>query len=324
MYRNNFIFTFSNFNEISEIGIYKTKGSRELIPCEEITLANPASKVIVRHFLNWLIKNEDDKIYDFSSNLGYLHNISVRNNNKGEFMLEIYLHNNKDIAEYIDKMKMFDFKKYNIISVHCQIFDKHHDFRGSYFKIYGTNYLNYYFEGYTISIFPGTFFQTNNDILFDMYNDVISFLEKGTEIFLDLYCGVGVMSILVNKYFSKCYGIEINKNSIDIAIMNSSQNNITNCEYICSPVENIIDKIVNKISGEATIFINPPRSGLRTEVIAELNKVRSKIKQIVYLSCSLKTLKRDLLIFDYGYKIVKSYDMFIGTDHKEYLCILNK
>ena len=64
MFRNNFIFTFSNFNNKSEIGIYKQKKSRELIPCEDIIIASPNSKVIVRNFLNWLIQNKLDYIYD--------------------------------------------------------------------------------------------------------------------------------------------------------------------------------------------------------------------------------------------------------------------
>ena len=57
MYRNNFIFTFSDFNNIPEVGIYKKKKSRELIPCEEISIANPKSKEIVRDFLSWLNKH---------------------------------------------------------------------------------------------------------------------------------------------------------------------------------------------------------------------------------------------------------------------------
>ena len=65
MYRNNFIFTCSNFGNKSEIGIYKKKKSREVIPCEEIGIANPRSRIIARQILNWLTVNELDKIYDF-------------------------------------------------------------------------------------------------------------------------------------------------------------------------------------------------------------------------------------------------------------------
>ena len=322
MYRNNFIFTYSNFGNKSEIGIYKKKKSRELIPCEDISIANPKSRIIVREILNWLILNRLDKIYDFDTNDGYLHNISVRNNTKNEFMIELYLHNNPNINEFIEELDKFPFSEYNIVSVYVQIFDKHHDFRKKFNKIYGINFLDYHFDNKVISIYPGAFFQTNNGVLFDMYNDIIKYMNKKVNIFFDLYCGVGVISILVNEYYNKCYGIEINSNSIEMAKLNALQNNINNCEFICNPVENIIGNIINNLSEDVVIFLNPPRSGLRKNVIDELNKIKMYVRQIIYLSCSEKTLDRDIKLFDYSSKIIKRYNMFIDTGHIEILCII--
>ena len=322
MYRNNFIFTCSNFGNKSEIGIYKKKKSRVVIPCEEIGIANPRSRIIARQILNWLTVNELDKIYDFDTKDGYLHNISVRNNIKDEFMVEIYLHDNPNINDFVSKINKFPFSEYNIISAYVQIFNKHHDFREKFNKIYGVDFLDYHFDNKIISIYPGAFFQTNNNVLFDMYNDIIKYMDKKPNIFFDLYCGVGVMSILVNDYYSKCYGIEINSNSIEMAKLNVQQNNINNCEFICNPVEEIINNIVNNLSEDVTIFVNPPRSGLRENVIEELNKIKKYVKQIIYLSCSEKTLDKDIKLFNYSSKIIKRYNMFIDTGHTEILCIL--
>lgn len=323
MYRNNFIFTYSDFDHKSEIGIYKKKGSRELIPCEEIRIANPKSKFIAREFLNWLILNKLDKIYNFESDDGYLHNISIRNNTKDEFMIELYLHNNPDIDNFITEINKFSFSEYKIISVYVQIFDKHHNFRDDYNKIYGTDFLDYHFDNRIISIYPGAFFQTNNNILFDMYYDIRKYMDKGPNIFLDLYCGVGVMSILVNEYYKRCYGIEINSNSIEMANSNAKKNNITNIEFMCCPVENIISMFIDDLSEDIIIFVNPPRSGLQKNVINELNKIKIFVKQIIYLSCSEKTLDRDLKLFDYSNKIIKKYNMFLETKHTETLVFLS-
>ena len=101
------------------------------------------------------------------------------------------------------------------------------------------------------------------------------------------------------------------------------QNNIKNCEYICSSVEDIISSLTRKISEKVTIFINPPRSGLLKNVIDELNFIKSYVKQIVYLSCSEKTLERDLRLFDYSHTIIKKYNMFIDTGHIETLVTLS-
>jgi len=322
MYRNNFIFTFSNFGNKSEIGIYKKKKSRELIPCEEITIANPESKIIARSFLNWLILNKLNKIYNFDTNDGYLDHISIRNNTKNQFMIELYLHNNPDIDNFINEIKRFHFSNYNIISVYIQKFNKHHNFRDKYNKIHGNDYLDYHFNNQIISIYPGSFFQTNNNVFFKMYNDIVKYIDKNTNIFYDLYCGVGVMSILVSEFYIKCYGIEINLNAITMAKINASQNNINNTEFICSPVEDIIGNIISKLSEKVVIFINPPRSGLKKNVIQELNKIKHNVKQIIYLSCSEKTLNRDLQLFDYSYQIINKYNMFPATCHIETLVIL--
>lgn len=323
MYRNNFIFTFSNFGNKSEIGIYKQKKSRELIPCEEINIALPESRLIVRNFLNWLISKNIDYIYDFGTQNGFLHNISVRNNSENQFMLEIYLKKNNGIKEFIDEIKKFNFSDNNIISVYVQIFDYHHNFRDEYEKIYGNDFLDYNFGSKVISIYPGAFFQTNNDVLFTMYEEITNIIDKSTNIFFDLYCGVGVMSLLMNGQFNKCFGIEINSNSIQMAKFNAQQNDIRNCDFICSPVEDILASLTRKIAEKVTIFINPPRSGLRPNVIDELNFIKPFVKQIVYLSCSEKTLGRDLRLFNYSSKIVKKYNMFIDTGHIETLVILN-
>ena len=323
MYRNNFIFTFSNFGNKSEIGIYKKKKSRELIPCEDINIALPKSRIIVRNFLDWLVINDLDYIYDFKTNKGFLHNISVRNNSEDQFMIEIYLKKNNGIREFIDKIKKYNFSNYNITSVYIQIFDYHHNFRDEYEKIYGNDFLDYNFGSKIISIYPGAFFQTNNDVLFTMYKEISSIIDKSTNIFMDLYCGVGVMSLLINGFFNKCYGIEINHNSIQMAKFNAQQNDIRNCDFICSPVEDIVANITRKVSEKVTIFINPPRSGLRQNVIEELNFIKPYVKQIVYLSCSEKTLERDLRLFDYSNTIVKKYNMFIDTGHIETLVILS-
>ncbi len=322
MYRNNFIFTFSNFGNKSEIGIYKKRKSRELIPCENIQIASPKSRVIVRNFLDWLVVNNIDYIYDFTTNNGFLHNISVRNNSKDEFMIEIYLKKNNGIDKFIEEIKKYNFSDYNIVSVYVQVFDYHHNFRDGYNKIYGNDFLDYHIDNKIISIFPGAFFQTNNNVLFEMYKDISNIIDKTTNVFLDLYCGVGVMSILIHSSFERCFGIEINENSIQMAKFNAQQNNIKNCKYICSSVEDIISSLTRKISEKVTIFINPPRSGLRQNVIDELNFIKPYVKQIVYLSCSEKTLERDLRLFDYSNTIVKKYNMFIDTGHIETLVIL--
>ena len=139
---------------------------------------------------------------------------------------------------------------------------------------------------------------------------------SASSLFLDLYCGVGIMSILISENYEKCIGIEINKNAIDVANHNKSTNNWEKCDFICSSVEDVINTIEIK---NAVIFVNPPRRGLYESVISEINSIKNNVNQILYLSCNKQSLERDLKLFDFNYNYINEYDMFPNTNHKEYL-----
>jgi len=324
-FRNNILLTFSDFDGKSDIGIYESKNSRKIIPVELLDIINNETKVIARNLMLWIQVNDIDKIYNYKTNTGVLNHLTLRHNENNEFMLEFYFHEYDEIV--INRLKYWNIEKFKIVSMYYQIEDKNkNNFRGNYKLLSGNPYLYYNLYGKKIGIKAGSFFQTNNSVLSVMYDDVIKQFNKNKDfIFLDLYCGVGIMSILIAEYYYKCYGIEINENAIFVARHNLDINKIENCTYICSSVEDIInDNTVNMTSNEdrnIIIFINPPRSGLYKSVIDKLNllKLTYRVKQIIYLSCCQKTLERDLKMLDYKSKIIKVYNMFPKTDHKEYL-----
>ena len=72
-----------------------------------------------------------------------------------------------------------------------------------------------------------------------------------------------------------------------------------------------------------TIIVDPPRSGLDSHVVEVIKKMKSKI--IIYVSCDLFTLVRDLkyLENDYHISYIKPFDMFPNTHHVECMALLN-
>jgi len=308
MYRNNIIVTFSDYNDEKNVGIYKRKRCRELIKVEDINIMNPESKTLARNILNYL---SNFKIYNYKENDGLLNHLTIRNNENNEFMLEFYIHEyNKNLLE-----KIKEFKDNNIKSIYYQIIKNKNDFRNEYVLLKGSKYLDYNVNNKIISIKAGSFFQTNNIVLQNMYKNIMSYFKEGN-LFIDLYCGVGIMSILICENYKKCVGIEINKNAVDVANHNKKINNSKNCNFKCSSVEDIIDTIDMK---NAIIFVNPPRRGLYESVISKINSIKEDVNQILYLSCNKQTLERDLKLFDYDNKYINEYDMFPNTNHKEYL-----
>ena len=74
--------------------------------------------------------------------------------------------------------------------------------------------MNYKILDKNISIKAGCFFQTNNKILQIMYADIYDVLIKNDNIIFGFILWCWLMSLIMNDFYKKCIGVEINKNSI--------------------------------------------------------------------------------------------------------------
>jgi 23S rRNA (uracil1939-C5)-methyltransferase len=77
-------------------------------------------------------------------------------------------------------------------------------------------------------------------------------------------------------------------------------------------------------ASEANVLVvDPPRTGCKT-VAAELARMEHRFDRIVYVSCDVATLARDLTTLAGRYRVTEAIpvDMFFGTPHCECLCVL--
>ena len=135
---------------------------------------------------------------------------------------------------------------------------------------------------------------------------------------LDLYSGTSVLGIHIAKYVNNVTSIEINSFATHDAIKNIELNNITNLKVINGAVSDYIDKFHNI----DLIILDPARKGLDLKTIEYLKKINPTY--IIYISCSITSLKRDLEYLKTDYEFSKIYivDMFPGTIHCESICLL--
>ncbi len=163
-----------------------------------------------------------------------------------------------------------------------------------------------------------SFFQVNPYIT----EKILSLVKQNLnneDVVLDLYCGVGTISLAAALKAKKVYGIEIVKEAIINAKNNKIINNIKNPEFLVGD----LSKIVNIKDNINTFIVDPPRSGLDKLVIKKIEEV--KPKKIIYISCNPQTLIRDLkLLNNYEFDYVSVFDMFSYTSHVECVVILNK
>lgn len=184
-----------------------------------------------------------------------------------------------------------------------------------------------YGEEFLITNINHTLFKYSYDSFFQVNNEVagyiFDYIKKHTnnETVLDLYCGVGTLSLMASINAKKVYGIEVVPNAIKNALINSKINNRDNLYFMLGDVSKIINKIEENFD---LIIVDPPRKGLDKITLNYL--MNSFAKRLIYVSCDPLTLGRDLKILTEKYiiKEVNAYDMFPYTYHIETIVLLER
>ena len=165
-----------------------------------------------------------------------------------------------------------------------------------------------------------SFFQVNSRNISRLYDVIVKYGEfKKNDSVIDLYCGVGSISIYISKYVDSVLGIEIIDDAIKDANENAKLNGIKNTKFICGDVSKLVD---DSISGNVVI-VDPPRVGLDNHTIDVLNSIN--VDRLIYVSCDPMTLVRDLSKLDsYEIKDITLVDMFPQTHHVESVFLLQR
>lgn len=182
---------------------------------------------------------------------------------------------------------------------------------------------DYFFDkinDYLFKVSYNSFFQVNNVIAGEIFNIIKNNIKSDDEV-LDLYSGVGTLSIMAASKAKHVIGVEVIPNAVKNALVNKDINKQTNVDFMLGDVPKVISNIKNNID---TIIFDPPRKGLDTFTINyALNKLPNKI---IYVSCNPITLVRDLKLLKNKYKIkeVNILDMFSYSYHCESVVILER
>ncbi len=174
---------------------------------------------------------------------------------------------------------------------------------------------------YDFYLSKDSFFQVNKFNTVNLYNEVKRLIkERHINDVLDLYCGVGTIGIYISKYVKNVIGVEVVEDAICSAYENKKLNNINNIEFRCCKVEDCI----NEFKDIDLIIIDPPRSGLSKSVINSIVTINPRY--IIYVSCDIMTMVRDLNLLNDNYQINEftPVDMFPNTSHCESVCILER
>lgn len=181
-----------------------------------------------------------------------------------------------------------------------------------------------YGKEYMFYISPQSFFQTNTLQAEKLFNTLLKLSDfKHTDNVLDLYCGIGSISIFISGLVKKVLGVELLKDSLLSAQTNAKYNSVKNCEFIHSDIKEFLERYEH-LEGYNKLILDPPRSGLHPKICDIL--AETKFDKIMYISCNPHTQARDLKIIcrkgNYEIESMQPLDMFPHTYHIENIAVL--
>lgn len=196
----------------------------------------------------------------------------------------------------------------------------------AYRTLWGQDYLEDRLCGFTFRLSIPSFFQVNRDQAEVLYNLALDFAQlTGTETVLDLYCGIGTISLVMAQKARKVIGAEIVPPAVKDALENAKQNGFSNVEFICADAGDAAEACVRQGIRPDVICVDPPRKGLTKEVIDTICSMAPN--RVVYVSCDPATLARDLKHFaEQNYCVQKAVavDLFCRTAHVETVVLMSR
>lgn len=168
--------------------------------------------------------------------------------------------------------------------------------------------------GKTILAHHRAFFQTNRWLTGDLAAAARDAASDASRI-VDLYCGVGLHSVVAAVQESRILGVDTNRWAIDSAQRNAALHGLAHARYERLPVERI-----SLGAGErpSVVFVNPSRFGCAPGVVERIAAWRPD--SVCLVSCSIQSHARDLASFvraGYRPRPFESFDMFPFSDFVE-------
>ncbi|MGI9557300.1 MAG: 23S rRNA (uracil(1939)-C(5))-methyltransferase RlmD [Solirubrobacterales bacterium] len=192
--------------------------------------------------------------------------------------------------------------------------------------VLGEEYLHDEIGSLRFRISPGAFFQTNTEMAERLYGIAREFAAlTGTERVLDLYCGIGSITLSLAADAGEVWGVEVVAQAIDDAEANAEAAGIENARFRCADARLGIRPLLEEAGKPDVVVVDPPRAGLSKKIVRRV--IECEARRIVYVSCNPTTLAPNLAqLAEAGYRLqrVRPVDMFPQTPHVECVALMER
>ncbi len=325
-YRNKMVFPIGKKDGKVAGGFYAPK-SHEIVELTSCCVGVPCATNVLSCVIEFM--NENNILpYNEKTHKGTIRRVFVRtglNSREAMIVISSATEKIKNLALLIEKFKKLDLGVYNLKSVVLNINKEKNNLvlGDKSITLWGSGTIFDNILGFNFSISPHSFFQVNPQQTEVLYKKALELanLDK-TKTVLDIYCGIGTISLYAAYYAKSVIGVEIVDVAIKDAKENAKMNSVKNAEFYCGAAEDVVPKLINGGTKPDVVIIDPPRKGSDEKTLTAI--VKATPERIVYVSCNPATLARDVKFLEengYELKTATPVDMFPNTEHVE-CCVL--
>ncbi|MEA4933714.1 MAG: 23S rRNA (uracil(1939)-C(5))-methyltransferase RlmD [Lawsonibacter sp.] len=321
-YRNKVQFPVAMEKQGLAVGYYRPR-SHSVLDAEDCLLQPQSVTDLRRTFKQWM-QTYSIPAYEEQDGSGLVRHLYVRINSRGEILCCVVI-NGKEIPfgqELVSALRETNSGLVGLV-LNRNTKDTNVILGPNYETLWGRDWLEEELCGLTFRLSVPSFFQINWAQTQRLYDIVLDFAAlTGEETVLDLYCGIGTISLVLARRAGRVIGAEIVPQAVEDAKENARRNQIENAEFFCADAGEAAQRLVEEGVCPQVICVDPPRKGLSAEVPEILAGLGAE--RLVYVSCDPATLARDVKrLEDLGYRVVKvqEVDLFPRTAHVE-TCVL--
>lgn len=324
-YRNKAQYMLSSVKGRAVAGFFQA-GTHQLVENPRCLILPPEMdkiKDLVLDYVNQLRVT----VYDETAHKGLLRHIYVRKGwVSGEILVCLVANGRKlpHLPELISRLQTVPGFTTLVLSVNTQ---KGNTILGQEcIPLYGNGYIEDTLCDLTFRLSPQSFYQVNHPQAQRLYTAAIAQGEiTKNDLVLDLYCGVGTITLCMAKSAKQVIGVEVVEKAVEDARENAKRNHIDNAEFFCGDAGKAALELEAKGIRPDVVVVDPPRKGLNADTIEALYKMSPR--RIVYVSCDPATLARDVALLKekgYNLKNAMAVDLFPRTAHIESIvCLTN-
>lgn len=310
----------------TKIGFYKT-GSHQVVDVQKCFIQNEANNLILSVVREWVRKYKVS-VYNEHTGKGLLRHILGRVSAADGSVMVGLVCTQKSLPNKDELVSMLQTNIPNLVSVVQNVnSQKTNVVLGRHTRVlFGKECLVDKIGDFSFEISATSFFQVNTKQAAKLYSTAVDFADlHGTENVLDLYCGIGTISLFLAKKAKFVRGIEVVPVAVENAKENAMRNQMGNVEFVCADTAPAMEKLSQKKNIDV-IVLDPPRVGCAKEVLESMIAVAPQ--KIVYVSCNPASLARDVKILANSgrYELVKvqPVDMFAQTSHVECVALIER